>query len=352
VELSASRSRTVAGAVAVTALLLSGCSEPAHDPASEIVRTTTRIAGAAVVGFDRDTSAACSLPTPLDPGRSADGTHTVVHTSGVSVVPDDPRRIVVLDDAALDAVCALGLWERVVAATTGPDGHPDHLGSGVTEIPAAGSPDAVDLGAVEAAQPDLILGSAASPGIYDSLSAVAPTVTVGDDPAFWQDQFLRIGETLGRSEAARRVLDDYLAAATDLGRELVASQTQASLVRFTADGPVVEGVASFAGRILTDVGARRPPSQRFTVVDGRVDTPVDPADVTAADGDVIFVRFEGQEGLAAGTEYMKRDNWLDLGAVTDGRLFSVSDDVWTTPGPVAAHAVLTDLRYTLNGYSN
>ena len=49
---------------------------------------------------------------------------------------------------------------------------------------------------------------------------------------------------------------------------------------------------------------------------------------------------------------MDSEAWLDLGAVTDGRLFAVDDLVWSTPGPVAAKAVLTDVRNTLNGYSN
>nr|WP_145693177.1 ABC transporter substrate-binding protein [Rhodococcus rhodochrous] len=339
------RSRAVlVAAVAAVTTALAGCSTPPDDDASEIVRTTTRIAGASVVGIDRDTSTACALPSPLDPGRPTTGTRPVLHTAGRSEVPADPQRIVVLDPAALDAVCALGLWERVVGASAEVTGRPEYLGYGIGELPPVGAAGNPDVAAIERAQPDVILGSSTAPDVYASLSGIAPTVLVGSDPVFWREQFVRVGEALGRTEAARRVLDDYATAARDLGRELVSSQTQASIVRFTPDGPTVEGTASFAGQVLGDVGAARPPAQRFEAVDTE-----DPA---PADGDVIFVRFAGEDGLEAGKDYMQTDEWLDLGAVRDNRLFSVTDDVWSTPGPVAARAILTDLTYTLNGYSN
>lgn len=338
--------------VAAAATVLAGCSTPPDDDASEIVRTTTRIAGASVVGIDRDTSTACATPSPTDAGLAPDTPRRVWHTAGETEVPADPGRIVVLDSAALDAVCALGLWERVVGASSDASGRPEYFGTGIGELPTIGAEGATDVTAVEQAAPDLILGSSAEPGVYDTLSDIAPTVLVGADPVFWKEQFLRAGEALGRTGAARRVLDDYTAEAQRLGAELAAPQTQASVVRFTADGPTVEGTASFAGQVLGDLGAARPPAQRFAVEDGRTALPVDTADPAAADGDVIFVRFSGEQALESGSEYMRTDQWLDLGAVTDGRLFSVDDAVWSTPGPVAARAILTDLRHTLNGYSN
>lgn len=347
-----SRAVVVSTLAAVTAAALAACSTPPDDDASTIVRTTTRIAGASVVGIDRDTSTACALPSPLDPGLPAEGTRAVLHTAGLSEVPADPQRIVVLDPAALDAVCALGLWERVVGASAEVTGRPDYLGTGIAELPSIGAAGAPDLAAVGNAQPDLILGSAVDPETYASLGGIAPTVLVGADPVFWRDQFLRVGDALGRTEAARRVLAEYSDAARSLGRDLVSWQTQASLVRFTADGPTVEGTASFAGQVLGEVGAARPPAQRFAVVDGRTWQAVDTDDPAAADGDVILVRFAGEDGLERGTEFMDTDQWLDLGAVSDNRLFSVSDEIWSTPGPVAARAILTDLSVTLNGYSN
>lgn len=352
--LAVHRSRAAVASLAiaaVTATVLAGCSAPADDDASTIVRTTTRIAGASVVGIDRDTATACALPSPLDPGIAPAGTRGILHAAGMSEVPADPQRIVVLDEAALDAVCALGLWERVVGATVDADGRPEYLGTGIAELPSVGPQGSPDIAAVEQARPDLILGSAADEALYSSVSAVAPTVLVGSDPVFWRTQFLRVGEALGRTVAAQAVLDAYSEEAAELGRELVSSQTQASVVRFTADGGEIEGSASFAGQVLGDLGAARPPAQRFRVVDSRVVEPLDADDPAAADGDVIFVRFAGEDGLERGTAIMRTDPWLDLGAVTDNRLFSVSDEVWSTPGPVAARAILEDLEVGLNGYS-
>ncbi|USC13519.1 ABC transporter substrate-binding protein [Rhodococcus sp. 11-3] len=351
---AASRSRAVTCTVAlaaVAALGLAGCAEATDDPASSIVRTTTRIAGAAVVGIERDTTTACALPSPPDPGQPAGGTRSVIHTGGVSEVPADPQRIVVLDAAAMDAVCALGLWERVVGTTTDV-ARAEYLGTGIATLPSVGTTSAPDVALIDGVEPDLILGSSADPELYRRLGTVAPTVLVGSDPVFWRQQFLRAGETLGRSQAAGRVLDNYRATATDVGKAVTASQTQASIVRFNGDGAVVEGTASFAGQVLADAGAARPPAQRFGVQDGRADAPLDEADPAAAEGDLIYVRFAGEDGVAHGSEVMDSEAWLELGAVTDSRLFAVDDLVWSTPGPVAAKAVLTDVRNTLNGYSN
>jgi len=79
----------------------------------------------------------------------------------VAQVPDDPQRIVVLSGDQLDALCALGLQSRIVAAAL-PDGsssQPSYLGTVVHQLPGVGTRSSPDLAAIRAAKPDLILGS-------------------------------------------------------------------------------------------------------------------------------------------------------------------------------------------------
>ena len=55
-------------------------------------------------------------------------------------MPADPQRIVVLSGDQLDALCALGLQSRIVAAAL-PDGsieQPSYLGTVVHDLPGAG----------------------------------------------------------------------------------------------------------------------------------------------------------------------------------------------------------------------
>ena len=61
----------------------------------------------------------------------------------------------VLSGDQLDALCALGLQSRIVAAAL-PDGstsQPSYLGTVVHDVPAAGTRTAPDLGAIRAAAP-------------------------------------------------------------------------------------------------------------------------------------------------------------------------------------------------------
>ncbi|MBF6354870.1 ABC transporter substrate-binding protein [Nocardia higoensis] len=333
----------VAAVAAVSAFALTGCGDRSDD-ASTIVRTTTNIAGAAVVGLERDTTRTCPLPSAPD---QPSGTRAVTHAAGISEVPADPQRIVVLSTAALDAACALGLWERVVGAVVqdGPRPQPQYLGTGVLEIPAIGTAAEPDPARIAALEPDLILGAAPSgAATFDALAKIAPTVLVGE-PVSWQAEFAAYAAGMGRDRAAAAALSSYQADARDVGVTLAANESQASVVRFTADQAQVQGVDSFAGRVLGDVGVQRPAAQRgdSEIVDSG-------AYQELVEGDIIYVIFAGADGVAHGESIMRGREWKDLGAVGDKRVFAVEDSVWHGDGLTAARAMLTDLRGTLNGF--
>ncbi|NLE81708.1 MAG: iron-siderophore ABC transporter substrate-binding protein [Rhodococcus sp.] len=346
---SVRRAVTALATTAVALVAFTGCSS-APDDASTIDRTTTRIAGAGVVGIERDTATACATPTPVDAGLVPGTTHPVVHTLGEAQVPVDPQRIVVLDPAALDAVCALGLWERVVGAATvaGETPQPGYLGSGISEIPPIGTVGAPDVTKIEQANPDVILGSSpASDELYGQLGAIAPTVFAGSDPVYWKTQFQLAGDALGRSQAAAAALEQYQEDATQAGVDITAAQTQASLVSFGPDSLSILGPATFAGQVLADTGVRRPQEQRL---DGAATEVVPEDELDRAEGDLIYVSFEGPEAKTHGTEVMNTEEWKDLQAATDNRVFVVDNAVWAGNGLVAARAVIADLRSSLHAF--
>ena len=67
-----------------------------------------------------------------------------------------------------------------------------------------------------------------------------------------------------------------------------------------------------------------------------------------ADGDLIYVSFQGPKGLDHGKQVLLSDRWLDLGAPTWKRVLAVDDDVWYgTSGLAAAWLVLYDVRGSL-----
>lgn len=326
-------------------VLLAGCSgTESDDAANEIVRTTTVIAGAGVVGVERDTTKAC--PTPSLPDQGEGSTRQVTHAGGESTVPADPTRIVVLSTQALDTVCAVGLWERVVGAATlpGAQPQPSYLGTGVLLIPSVGTVGAPDIAKIAELDPDVILGSTVpDKAVAEQLSNIAPTVYDSVDGG-WKRQFGVGAAGLGRGGAAIKAVEDYQVAARDVGAALASEQTQASIVRFTADSISVQGPGSFTGQVLADAGVRRPPYQR----EGSFDLAAD--DLKRAEGDIIYVSFAGDDGKNHGIDVMESDEWEDLGATKDKRVFAVDDTIWSGSGLVAARAILTDLSGSLNGY--
>lgn len=348
--------------LAVAVAALTACGNGSGDNASSIVRTTTNIAGADVVGLERDTAKACPLPSEPD---QAAGTHAVTTPNGTVQVPADPKRIVVLDTAALDAVCALGLWQRVQGATASPQTaepanpgsqpspgvpgsapEPSYLGYGLQILPDVGAAGSPDVAKISARQPDLILG-AVGDGSADALRGVAPTVLIGKDSS-WQASFSAFADALGRSGAGAKAVADYHAEAQAAGAAVTAKLSQLSVLRFDAKDTQVQGDNSFAGAVLADAGVQRPVAQRgpsFTV-----------SGVSAAEdrhrveGDAIFVMFGGSDGLSYGKKVMGSDDWKKLGAASDNRTFAVDDTIWHGSGITAARAILEDLRTNLNGY--
>jgi iron complex transport system substrate-binding protein len=104
--------------------LASGCGSPGGRPPSaggepSVITSTTRIASAGVLGNQRRPDESCAPDAAaLDPGPPD---REVRHAAGTTTVRADPQRIVVLSGDQLDALCALGLQSRIVAAAL-PDG--------------------------------------------------------------------------------------------------------------------------------------------------------------------------------------------------------------------------------------
>ncbi|HZQ32149.1 MAG TPA: ABC transporter substrate-binding protein, partial [Mycobacterium sp.] len=230
----------------MSVLVASGCgsrsprsSVPGQSPTS-VITSTTKIADAGVLGNQRRPDESCApQPAATDPGSP------------------DPQRIVVLAGDQLDALCALGLQSRIVAAAL-PDGsssQPSYLGTVVHDVHGVGTRSNPDLAAIRAANPDLILGSQAmTPELYPSLAAIARTVLTTAAPgAGWQDDLRQIGAATARAGAANGLVDDFNAFAAKAGADSDATHFQASVVQFTDNTLRVYGANNFPASVLADV---------------------------------------------------------------------------------------------------
>jgi iron complex transport system substrate-binding protein len=266
----------------------------------------------------------------------------------------DPQRIVVLSGDQLDALCALGLQSRIVAAAL-PDGsssQPSYLGTVVHRLPSVGSRSAPDLAAIAAAKPDLILGSQGlTPQLYPALMAIAPTVFTAAPGAAWETNLREIGAATGRAGAAGALIDDFTAKAHDTGAAHDAAHYQASIVQFTQNTIRVYGADNFAASVLTTFGVDRPASQRFTdkpfIEMGSTDADLaGAADLSAADADIVYVSFASPSAKDRALAVLDSDAWRKLSANRDKRVFVVDNEVWQTgEGVVAARGIVDDLQW-------
>jgi iron complex transport system substrate-binding protein len=261
---------------------------------------------------------------------------------------------VVLSGDELDALCALGLQSRIVAAAL-PDGsttQPSYLGKVVHDLPGAGSRSEPDLDAIKAANPDLILGSGAlTPDDFPQLSAIAPTVFTGPPGAKWEDNVRTVGAATGRLDAANRLIDGFEQAADKTGADNDATHFQASVVQLTDTTMRVYGVDNFPGSVLAAVGVDRPAGQRFTdkpyVEIGITDTDLQNSpDLSIADGDIVYISFDSPAAKERAPTVLGSDAWKKLSANRDNRVFAVNNEVWQTgQGIVAARGMLADLKW-------
>jgi iron complex transport system substrate-binding protein len=348
-------SAAVVTAVVVT--LASGCGSQGESPPStagkqSVITSTTKIANAGVLGNQRRPDESCAPdPAALDPGPPD---REVRHAAGTTTVRADPQRIVVLSGDQLDALCALGLQSRIVAAALpdGSTGQPSYLGTVVHDVPGAGSRSEPDMQAIKSANPDLILGSQAlTPDAYPELTAIAPTVFTGPPGAKWEDNLRAVGAATGRLDAANGLIDGFEKDADKTGTDNDATHFQASVVQFTDTTMRVYGADNFPGSVLATVGVDRPAAQRFTdkpyVEIGISDADLkNSPDFSAADGDIVYISFASPAARDRAPTVLDSDAWKKLSANRDNRVFAVNNEVWQTgEGIVAARGILADLKW-------
>ena len=104
----------------------------------------------------------------------------IVHAKGETVLPGQPKKVVVFDLATIDTLDALGVEIGGVPNAK----FPAHLSKYADDSYAkAGSLFEPDLEAINALQPDLVIVGGRSSAKYDAVAAVAPTIDLTVDQA-------------------------------------------------------------------------------------------------------------------------------------------------------------------------
>jgi iron complex transport system substrate-binding protein len=319
-----------------------------------LVRLTTAalaltVLSAATVACSSDDDAASSTTveetSSNDDATTDTGPRTVEHAMGTTEVPADPQRVVVLDSSLLDSAVALDVLP--VGATEGVAGAglPAYLGDEVIDqVELVGTTTDPNLEAIAALEPDLILGAKVRhEAIYETLGQIAPTVFSESSGTNWTEQVRLTGESLGRTDEAEAQLEEYQARAAEVGEQIGAAGTTATIVRFIPGQIRLYGPATFSGSVLTDVG--------FDLGDKGYDPQygmavISTEQIEMLDGDVIFATnpTAESEGQVATDRDAVAGLWSNLSAVQSGQQFDILDSTWMTGiGVIGANLILDDL---------
>lgn len=293
-------------------------------------------------GSSSDTATA-ELGSDAQPGQFP---RTVRHALGETIIETKPERVVVLDGGELDDVLSLGITPVGIASPEGAAAQPSYLADELAGVPDVGTTNNLNLEAIVALQPDLILGSKLrADKTYPQLAEIAPTV-FGIRPGFpWKENFLLVADAVGEETQAESVLNDYQTRADEV-RDSIEGDPSISLVRFMSGKTRLYGNLSFIGVILQDVGLRRPDIQNIEELAVEVSAET----ITQADGDWIFYSTYGKPDTTAKAQVLGGPLWAGMSAVENGRAIPVSDETWFLAlGPTGAMIVLDDLQNLLGG---
>lgn len=280
--------------------------------------------------------AACAAPAgpdtaqaPASPGFPL----TIEHALGVATIPEAPTRIVALSFEE-DVLARIGVSTVGHAGNSYAPGTPYPWQEGVVDLSgsaALGVVDGINLEAVAALDPDLILATNlfTLPDTYEQLSAIAPTVgyRTGWGEATWQETSRVIGQATGHSADVDREIGEVEKYVDDLAAALP------GLAGATYSGGYYYESGTFAvgtdpdgqtGRLYSELGMVLSPRIVAEVVDRSLSL----EQIGVLDADLVRIGF-GSDELQA--ELTASPLYQTLPSVREGRV-SFSDNYGATAG--------------------
>ena len=150
-------------------------------------------------------------------------TRIVQSVKGEVEIPADPKRIVDISGNSEELV----LLGHTPVATANVDSYktdkvPTYVEDKLGDAKVVGHSmmDTMDIEAILAAEPDLIIMAPRQEKIYDQLKEIAPTVMLEDRANDWEAKFMDVAKLFGQEEEAGKWLDNYYAKAEKIGKEI------------------------------------------------------------------------------------------------------------------------------------
>lgn len=150
-------------------------------------------------------------------------TRTVQSVKGEVEIPANPQRIVDISGSSEELV----LLGHTPVATANVDSYettkvPSYIEDKLGDAKVVGHSmmDTMDIEAILAAEPDLIIMAPRQEKIYDQLKEIAPVVMLEDRSNDWEAKLKDVATLFGQEKEAQEWLDDYYKKAEELGKEI------------------------------------------------------------------------------------------------------------------------------------
>jgi iron complex transport system substrate-binding protein len=301
--------------------------------------------------------AGCGSAKTEEPTKTSEETpeassaYTIEHAMETTEIPDTPKRIVILTNEGTEALLAMGVTPvGAVQSWTGDPWYP-HIADKMEGVEVVGTESEVNVEAIAALQPDLIIGNKMrQEEIYSQLKAIAPTVFAESLRGDWKINFELYSKAINKEEEGKQVLSDFDARINAI-KENADLDTEISVVRFMAGTTRIYYTDTFSGVIFDQIGFKRPANLETLFSDDPENLfvrEVDQEKIPEMDGDIIFYfTYETGDGAASSheKEMLNHPLWAKLSAVQAGNVHKVDDAVWNTAGGVlAANLMLDDLE--------
>lgn len=295
-----------------------------------------------------------STTSLLEQNLSTSQCKLIKHELGETCVPVNPQRIIATDQVSLEALMALGLKPIGVPDPAFVASKASFLKDKMVGVTYIGKEHQFNLEKILNLHPDLIIGLyGVTSESYPLFSQIAPTVQLEYVHAEWQETLQNIGELLGKSEQAKKLLADYKQRVKKLQNALDnrLNKLEVSISRFhgQAQLPEFRSQFSFPGSVLQEVGLAMPDPQRQLIQtpdDTIVKLSLERIDLL--DADVLFVAVDpGARELFQ--KYQNTRLWRTMNVVQNQRVYSVDSSYWIFGNILSANAILDDLfKYLLN----
>ncbi|HFK1475662.1 TPA: ABC transporter substrate-binding protein [Bacillus paranthracis] len=248
---------------------------------------------------------------------------TVQHAKGEIKIPANPKKIADLSGST-EELLIFGM-KPIITANTSQEKIDAHIEKKLKDVKPVGSAwgDKINIEAVAAAKPDLILVNNRQEKIYDQLSKIAPTVMLKTPLDQWRPKFEEVGQIFGKEKETKEWFKQYDEKASKLHDKIVAKTGDAKFMKMAAypNAFRVYGDYGYGSVIFNDL---KLPAVKGTPTDKPL-VQVQKEALIDYNPDYLFV-FTTGDGSQRLKEFQEESIWKNMNAVKNNHVFTIKNE--------------------------